>query len=230
MTPASNTDISGVLFDLDGTLVDTAPDFIHCVNLLRIEHDLPPLEESEIRKVVSDGARAMIKLAINMDADHVDFPRTRQHFLDLYEQKIADHSALFEGFEALLNDLSNASIPWGVVTNKPRHYAVLLLEKLGWLNKMQTLVCPDDVTHAKPDPEPMLLACSQLNLDPRRCLYVGDHERDIQAGKNANMPTVAAGYGYVHHPDEAYEWQADHTFSSALKLCDWLKTTLIKAT
>lgn len=216
-----------ILFDLDGTLIDTAGDFIAVLNQMRSAAHLPLLEEHAIRAVVSDGARAMIKLAFGIEENDPKFASIRQQFLDLYLENIANHSHLFPGLEQLLAWCQAQQIPWGIVTNKPRLYSEALLEKLN-LAHLGTLVCPDDVKHAKPHPEPMLKACAQLGITPEQCLYVGDHVRDIDAGKNANMPTIAAGYGYVHTADSALSWQADWTVQSSIDLHKLAVTLLRK--
>jgi len=219
--------LHGVLFDLDGTLIDTAPDFIYCLNLLRQEYGLAPLADDDIRKVVSDGARAMISLAFNIQEGDDGFETKRQEFLSLYETHIAVESRLFSGLGTLLTDLERANIPWGIVTNKPRKYSLLLLDALGLLPRLSSLVCADDVTHPKPNSEPMLKACGEMRLEPSNVVYVGDHKRDIEAGHNTNMPTIAAAYGYVHEDDEAQTWNADWIANSGEELSEQLKSLLL---
>ena len=214
----SSTKYQAVLFDLDGTLIDTAPDFVLCLNLLRQEHGLTALSDTNIRKVVSDGARAMISLAFGIKEGDAGFEEKKLRFLDLYEQHIAEKSELYPGLEQCLLFCQEQNIPWGIITNKPRKYSELLLTKLGLMNNLATLVCADDVTNAKPNKEPMLKACNEISLPTESCLYVGDHKRDIDAGKNANMPTIAAAYGYVHNEDEAESWQANWTVQSGEEL------------
>lgn len=216
----------GVLFDLDGTLIDTAEDFILCLNDLRSEYGLSPLPANEIRKVVSDGARAMIKLAFNIEESDRNFEERKLQFLDLYLNNIARKSRLFSGLECTINWCEANAIPWGIVTNKPRLYSEALLRALDLHTRINTLVCPDDVTNTKPDPEPLLKACDEINISTNQCLYVGDHARDIEAGKRANMPTIAAAYGYVHHSDEAQSWQADWCVTTSDELNTLLQTIL----
>jgi len=228
MSQASHpsADYQGVLFDLDGTLIDTAEDFILCLNDLRKADKLAPLPADEIRKVVSDGARAMIKLAFGINETDTDFEEKKQQFLDLYLNNIARKSSLFNGLDKTLEWCEANQIPWGIVTNKPRLYSEALLEALQLSDRINTLVCPDDVTHTKPDPEPLFKACSHIKLPPQQCLYVGDHARDIEAGKRANMATIAAAYGYVHSEDEAQSWQADWCVTSSDELNHLLQTLL----
>jgi phosphoglycolate phosphatase len=228
MSQASHpsADYQGVLFDLDGTLIDTAEDFILCLNDLRKADKLAPLPADEIRKVVSDGARAMIKLAFGINETDTDFEEKKQQFLDLYLNNIARKSSLFNGLDKTLEWCEANQIPWGIVTNKPRLYSEALLDALQLSDRINTLVCPDDVTHTKPDPEPLFKACSHIKLPPQQCLYVGDHARDIEAGKRANMATIAAAYGYVHSEDEAQSWQADWCVTSSDELNHLLQTLL----
>lgn len=215
-----------VLFDLDGTLIDTAPDFIVCLNDLRAEYSLPPLANLEIRKVVSDGARAMVGLAFNATEADEGFDGKKQRFLDIYTENICRESQLFDSLDTLLNWCDKNHIPWGIVTNKPRKFSELLLTKLGLSDALSSLVCADDVANPKPNAEPMLKACAELNVPPEECLYVGDHKRDIDAGKNANMKTVAAGYGYVHDEHEALSWNADWTVQTSSELTTLLMELL----
>lgn len=217
-----------VLFDLDGTLIDTAPDFIVCLNQVRAEYDLPALPFHDIRKVVSDGARAMVSLAFGIKEGAEGFEDKRQRFLDLYTNNIANESCLFEGLEQTLLYCEQNNIPWGIVTNKPRRFSELLLAQLGLDKTIGSLVCADDVTNAKPNAEPMYKACAELNIEPEMVLYVGDHDRDIKAGKNANMKTIAAAYGYVHDESEAQSWNADWTVQTGSEL-NTLLQGLLKA-
>lgn len=213
---------SVVLFDLDGTLVDTAPDFIYCLNLQRALHNLPALPDAEIRAQVSNGARALIGLGFGLTPDDDDYPRQHAELLALYEQHLVRESRLFDGLGDVLALLENAGIAWGVVTNKPRRFSEPLMHGLGLAQRCATLVCPDDVARTKPDPEPLLLACRQVGAHATEGVYVGDHVRDIEAGRSAGMLTVAAGYGYVLHPQETAQWNAAYTVDSGSALYHWL--------
>ena len=217
---------NAVLFDLDGTLIDTAEDFVACLNKLLVLKGKSPLPAADIRKVVSDGARAMVTLAFNIKEGENGFEDLKQQFLDMYLDNIANHSQLFPSLDGLLDWCHEQCIPWGIVTNKPRKYAEPLITALRLDSTMATLVCPDDVKNTKPDPEPMLKACSEISINSENCLYVGDHARDILAGKNANMKTIAAGYGYVHSPQEALSWQAHWTVNTSQELTTLLKSLL----
>ena len=205
-----NTAVDCVLFDLDGTLVDTAPDFLIVVNQLLAEHKAPPMDETAVRQTVSDGARALIKLMFAIDEGDEHFPSLLQRLLELYGIQIKQTQAeLYQGMDELLTQLDNTGIPWGIVTNKPEPYAVPLLSKLNLLERCGVLVCPEHVKERKPSAEPILLACERLKRSPRRAVYFGDHERDMQAAKNAGAIAIAATYGYLHQGAEPERWQAD---------------------
>ena len=198
-----------VLFDLDGTLIDTAPDFIRCLNELRQTHGLPALPAPHIRRSVSNGARAMIRVGFGLEPDHPDYLEKHTAFLDLYEAGIAVETALFEGMDRILEGLEARDIPWGIVTNKPVRFAAPLIKALDLAERCSTLICPDHVTDRKPHPEALLLACREVGADPATGVYVGDHERDIEAGRNAGMTTIAVRYGYIEQPEAVDLWQAD---------------------
>ncbi|UNU72534.1 HAD-IA family hydrolase [Moraxella nasovis] len=215
-----------VLFDLDGTLIDTASDFIRIIRLMCDKYDYPCPLDSQIREQVSAGSRAMVQLMFGNTADFNDdkLAAYRQEFLDLYEADICVDSRLFEGLDELLTTLEQRSIPWGIVTNKPRYLAQTLLDRLNLSKRCAVLVCPDDVEHTKPSPEPMFLACNALNIAAKDCIYVGDHLRDIQAGNAANMLTVAVKYGYLSADDKAnlQAWQADIVVDTPKDLVDMI--------
>lgn len=204
------TSIECVLFDLDGTLVDTAPDFVSVVNKLLMEHGKEAIDQALIKQTVSDGARALVSLAFDIEKNHDDFEVLHQRLLSLYEKEL-EHSnaALYPGIDHLLGRLEEAEIKWGIVTNKPEKYTLKLLTKLDLLKRCGSLVCPDHVSFTKPHPEPILLACEQLDVSTERVVYLGDHIRDIQSAKNADVIAVAAAYGYLHKDSKAEDWYAD---------------------
>ncbi len=213
--------IQAVLFDLDGTLFDTAPDFVAVVNRLRHEDGLPALGESLIRAQVSNGARALVTLAYELEEGEPGFAELRQRLLDAYRSHLAVHTCTFPGIDRLLETLEARAIPWGIVTNKPSTYTDPLLDGLGYRSRCAAVVCPDHVSRTKPDPEPLLLACSQLEIDPRHCIYIGDHQRDIDAGRAAGMLTAACAYGYIDPASPPDSWQADYIAQEASDLLDW---------
>ncbi len=210
---------AAVLFDLDGTLIDTAPDFVRVLNELRLKHDRPALDFNVIRPAVSAGARAMVQVGFpEYSLDSAEFATLRQEFLDNYGLGLAQESRLFEGMERLLVALEARTIPWGIVTNKPRIYSEALLAGLQLDKRCQVLVCPDDVSQTKPHPEPMYLACKTLNVSPEHTVYVGDHIRDIQAGNNAGMATIAVGFGYIPAGENITDWQANYCINTVADL------------
>jgi len=200
---------SAILFDLDGTLIDTAPDFIRCLNQLRQQHRLPPLPAAQIRRSVSNGARAMIRLGFGLDQGQEGYTEKHTAFLDLYEAGVANETTLFAGMSDLLSQLEQRRIPWGIVTNKPARFATPLIKALGLAERCAALVCPDHVAQRKPHPEALILACRKIDAIPGRAIYIGDHERDIEAGRNAGMKTIAVRYGYIEQPEAIDLWQAD---------------------
>lgn len=209
---------SAVLFDLDGTLIDTAPDFFRVLNIQRERHNLKPLSFATVRQTVSDGARALIRLSFSITEEHAEFETLRQELLDLYLDQIAVDSRLFEGFEDVLGALESNDILWGIVTNKPRLYSEPLLAQLGLSDRMATLICPDDVKKTKPHPEPLFKAADQMEVTIDHVWYVGDHVRDIDAGRRAGITTIAAAYGYVSSSDNISNWRADHVINSPVEL------------
>lgn len=205
--------VQAVLFDLDGTLIDTAPDFIRIIGLMCQQAQIQVPADELIRAQVSEGARAMVQLIYpDLEINSPELLAIRQQFLDIYQHNIAVDTCLFAQMDNLLDALDTLGLPWGIVTNKPRGLSELLLAALNLTTRCQVLVCPEDVTHSKPHPEPMYLAAQQLGIAPEHIIYVGDHPRDIDAGRAAGMPTVLAAYGYLPpaYRDDLEAWQADH--------------------
>jgi 2-phosphoglycolate phosphatase len=210
------TSIECVLYDLDGSLIDTAVDFVTVVNKLLLENGRPAMNPEPIYHTVSDGARALVKLAFDIEEDHAEFTDLNQRLLELYYQQLeATEATLYPGLDRLLEKLEQKQIPWGIVTNKPELYTVLLLDKLNLRARCGTLVCPDHVAQRKPHPEPILLACKQLGVSTERTVYIGDHQRDIQAAKNADVIAIAAAYGYLPLDARVEEWPADFILQAA---------------
>lgn len=218
--------IDAVLFDLDGTLLDTAPEFAVVVNQLRAEHGMAALPFAAIRRTVSHGARALVSLAFEIEPETAGFEALRLRLLELYAANLASNTRVFPGIGDVLGFLSQRQIPWGVITNKPSQYAKPLLDAMAFAVPCATLVCPDHVSQSKPHPEPMLLACRQLGCRPEHSVYVGDHRRDIEAGSAAGMLTIAAAYGYVDEQDPADSWAADHIVASAADISALLRKHL----
>lgn len=213
---ALETSIECVLFDLDGTLIDTAPDFVQVVDTLLAEHNRPPIDSRLIYQTVSDGARALVKLAFAIEEEHADFAHLQQRLLAIYYQQLRQtESALYPGMDELLANLEATGIAWGIVTNKPEKYSLRLLDNLGLLQRCKSLVCPEHVAERKPSPQPILHACRQLNRSTERTVYIGDHPRDIQAAKNADVIAIAAAYGYLAADTRVEDWYADFILQAA---------------
>jgi 2-phosphoglycolate phosphatase len=196
-----------VLFDLDGTLLDSAPDFIAIINTLLSENHLPNVDPSTLREQVSEGARAM--LSVGFGKRHPQLEALLSDMLERYHQAPCVYSQLFDGFYPLFNRIEENHLSWGVVTNKPRRFSEQILHTLELDQRCSILICPEDVKETKPSPEPLLLASKQLELSPRKIIYVGDHIRDIQSAKAAQMYSIAALYGYIKADEDTNSWQAD---------------------
>lgn len=218
--------MKAVLFDLDGTLIDTAADFIRIIQAMCRAEGRAVVSAELIRTQVSEGARAMVQLVYpELSVEDPVFLAHRQRFLEIYGADIAVDTELFESMQLLLEELEAHAIPWGIVTNKPRGLSESLLNALDLTERCAVLVCPEDVVQTKPDPEPMFLAAQQLKIDPKQIIYVGDHPRDIDAGRNAQMYTILAAYGYLplQHKDDLNAWQADCIVENVVELHQVIK-------
>lgn len=201
--------LQAVLFDMDGTLLDSAPDFIAITQAMRTARGLPPLADKLIRDQISGGARAMVASAFDEAPDSAAFEVLRQEFLERYQQHCAVLTRPFEGIEALLDDIEQARLLWGVATNKPLRYAEPIMQGLKLAERSAVLVCPDHVERSKPAPDMLLLACQQMGVNPEAVLFVGDDARDIESGRAAGCRTAAVTYGYIHPEDNPRNWGAD---------------------
>lgn len=211
---------AAILFDLDGTLVDTAPDFVFVVNQLRQQYKLEQLPGGCIRDQVSNGGSALTRLTWGINDDDPEFPKRRSELLDCYSSHLGAASGYFPGFSAVLAELELLGIQWGIVTNKPRRFTEPLLERLDI--EPASLVCADDVENAKPAPDALLLGAQKLDCRPADCWYVGDHKRDIEAALAANMFSIAVLFGYIEPHDDPTSWGAD----ALIKRPDQLLTLL----
>lgn len=218
-------EFSGILFDLDGTLLDTALDFVPAVNEVRQEMGLPELALSDIRPHVSHGAKRLVHECLAVDEQQSKFERTLNRLLDAYERSLASEARLFEGMEHLLQSFDDWGLPWGIVTNKPKRFTEPLLAALGLDKKSRCIVSGDTLLQRKPDPAPLSYACHQMHISPAEALYVGDAERDILAGKRAGMQTAVALFGYLADTDEPAKWEADYELQSVNDLFSILKPT-----
>lgn len=216
------TKISTVLFDLDGTLIDTAPDMAAALDILCDEEQHARLPFSEVRPVVSNGSVALVKLAFGEQLESQTLDRLKQRYLEIYQNSLAVQSQLFEEMNDLLTYLEQNNIKWGVVTNKPGWLTEPLMETLGLHLRAACIVSSDSTVNRKPHPEPMYYACKLADSRPEECIYVGDARRDIEAGQNAGMKTVIAKYGYIGAWEKTEDWQADYSIQRPSQLLDYL--------
>ena len=198
-----------VLFDLDGTLVDTAPDLGRAANEVRAEAGLSPLPVADYRPVASAGARGLLKVAFGIDPAHPTFPQRRERFLACYRAGLSRESRLFPGIDAALVAFERARVPWGIVTNKPQWLTEPLLADLGLAARSAVSLGAMEGLKPKPAPDALLRACALLQLAPAQCVYVGDDLRDVTAARAAGMPVLAAGWGYVGWGEPIERWNAD---------------------
>ncbi|GAA5787028.1 phosphoglycolate phosphatase [Chitiniphilus shinanonensis] len=201
--------VQAVLFDLDGTLADTAADLGGALNRMLLEEGLPPQPYAAIRPLASHGVRGLLGLGYGITPEHPDFERLRERFLAHYETHLCDETRLFDGIAPLIEALAQRGLPWGIVTNKPMRFTDPLVLRLTWPTAPGVVVSADTVGVAKPDPRPMRYAAETLGVAPERCWYVGDAERDIAAGRAVGMKTVLANWGYIASTDLPLSWGAD---------------------
>ena len=201
--------LKAVIFDLDGTLVDTADEFVPVVQGLRAEHGHDAMDPQRIRASVSNGARALVSLGLDINEDALEFESKRLRLLELYSQVVGTMASPYPGIESLLARLQAKGIVWGISTNKPRAYTEPLLARLNIQPPPGSVVCPDDITNRKPHPESLYRNCHDLHCAPHEAIYIGDHLRDIEAGRRAGMYTIAAAYGYIEENDDPQGWGAN---------------------
>jgi len=214
--------IKCILFDLDGTLLDTSYDFAYALNQTLRDFNQPGLRYQDIRKTVSQGGLAMTKLGFPaLEGDELE--EKRQHFLKIYFENIAHHTQIFPGLQSGLQSLADDSIPWGIVTNKPGWLTEKLLEHIQFPCEPLSVIAGDTLKVRKPNPEPMHLAASQCGVRPEECLYLGDHPRDIEAGINAGMKTGAALFGYLPEEAENSDWPADYFFETPIEISHFIE-------
>ncbi len=214
--------ISAVLFDLDGTLVDTAPDMVAALNTLRTEEGLEDLPYALARAQVSHGSSGLVSLAFPA-ASGPSFEALRARFLSLYSERLAVDTQLFAGCAQLLTTLEQQGLPWGIVTNKPGFLATPLLRALQLSNRAGCIVAGDTLPQRKPHPAPLLHAADLLGVAAPRCLYVGDAERDVQSARSAGMTVLVASYGYLDDEDDTASWQPDGHVAAPLDILSWLQ-------
>jgi phosphoglycolate phosphatase len=215
-------DIRTVLFDLDGTLADTAPDLADCLNQMRGEQGQAPLPYALIRPEASHGSRALLRLGFGVTPDDAEFTPLQQRFLEIYQHRLCDKTRLFPGMRRTLERLRERGLNWGIVTNKPAWLTEPLVERLGIRREAVCVISGDTTANSKPHPEPMLHACQLAGSPPEATVYVGDAERDIQAGRQAGTHTLVALFGYIGHNEHPRDWGADGAIEQPEDLLNWL--------
>ncbi len=220
MNAAQVSPFSGVFFDLDGTLADTAPDLVAAANQLLVARQLSPMPYEVLRPRASAGARGLIRGAFGIDPDHPDFMVLRDEFFANYEKALLVDSVIFDGVDHLLDQLDQAKLPWGIVTNKSERFTNPLTDLMGLRQRAISTVSGDTTPYSKPHPEPILHAARMANIDPSKSVYVGDDIRDIVAGKAAGMKTIAAAYGYCGCDEPPEAWGADYLVRHPLELLE----------
>ena len=215
--------IDAVLFDLDGTLIDSAPDLAAAADKMRTDRGLESLPLSLYRPMAGAGARGMLAVAFGLTPDDARFDRLKEEFFVNYEACLVVQTYAFEGVCELIASICQSGREWGVVTNKATRFTVPLTQAMPLFATARTIISGDTTPHAKPHPAPLLEAARQLGLSPERCMYVGDDERDIVAGRAAGMPTVAAAYGYLGTAADILRWKADFTIDKPFELLKLLK-------
>lgn len=208
MSELNGAEYNAVLFDLDGTLVDTAPDMVAVLHLLQQEYGLDPAPYELARSNVSNGAIGLLRVGFP-DIEIGFGDEMHQQYLERYAEMICEESRVFDGLIELLDQLEDMGCPWGIVTNKPEHLTRPLLAALKLADRSACIVSGDTLSVRKPDPAPLLLACDMIGVDPETSIYIGDAGRDIEAGQRAGMATIAAAYGYITEDDDPREWDAD---------------------
>lgn len=216
--------LRAVFFDLDGTLLDTAPDLAKALNKLLLAKQRPALDFDAVRRVVSNGANAMLELAFDSRPGDLGFDALREALLNYYLEDLAGDTQPFAGIETLLNNITQCGLSWGIVTNKPWPYTEPLMQQFEFASHPATIVCPEHVKERKPAPDALYHACDTVGCRPSEAIYVGDHERDILCGINAGMPTVAVGYGYIASDDHHERWNATHSVKYAKEIWPIVQT------
>lgn len=217
------TDIEAVLFDLDGTLIDSAPDLGAAADRMRTCRGLPPLPLERYRAMAGAGARGMLGVAFGMTPEDPEYEAMREEFFRNYESAMTEQTRVFDGVAELVARLQERGLRWGVVTNKSARFTLPLTRLISLFASSGTVVSGDTTPYAKPHPAPLLEAARRLNVEPSRCIYVGDDERDVIAGRAAGMGTVAATYGYLGSNADVIKWGADAPIDSPLSLLGLLK-------
>ena len=215
--------VDAVLFDLDGTLVDSAPDLAGAANEMRVARGLGPVPFEQLRPMVGAGARGMVGAAFGVVPGQQGYEALRDDFLARYERRLLKETAVFAAMEPVLRRLEAVPLAWGIVTNKALRFARPLIEGLALHDRAAVLIGGDSTPFSKPHPEPLLAAARGIGVDPARCVYVGDDHRDMRAGRAAGMATLAAGWGYLGAGEAIGDWGADAVIAAPPALLSWLE-------
>lgn len=215
--------IRAILFDLDGTLIDSAPDLGAAADQMRVARGLPSLPMADYRPFAGSGARGMLRVAFGMQPEDAEFPTMREEFFQNYERRMTQDTTVFDGVSDMLASIVARQLHWGVVTNKSKRFTEPLSRQMALFASAGAVVSGDTTPHAKPHPEPLLEAARRIGVAPQDCVYVGDDERDIIAGRAAGMHTVAAVYGYLGEKQSVAHWEADDVINSPHELLKRLK-------
>jgi phosphoglycolate phosphatase len=221
--PARFTDVQAVLFDLDGTLIDSAPDLAAAADAMRLARGLPSLPLAQYRPMAGAGARGLLAVAFGMTPEHADYGTLREEFFCNYERSLTQRTQIFDGVPELLEAFANQGLKWGVVTNKAERFTLPLTGSMALFATAGAIVSGDTTPHAKPHPAPLLEAARRMGVDASRCVYVGDDERDIVAGLAAGMATVAVTYGYLGAQADTTRWGANATINCVNELLPLLQ-------
>jgi N-acetyl-D-muramate 6-phosphate phosphatase len=222
MTPVQTQPHALVLFDLDGTLIDSAPDLAGAANAMRVARGMTPLPVTALRPMVGAGARGMVRLAFDVHPGDADYESLRSEFLDRYEHACLVHTAIFDAVRPILDTLDMQGRRWGIVTNKAERFTHRIVDGLGLGRRAATVVCGDTTPHSKPHPAPLLEAARRGGVQAAHCVYVGDDARDVQAGRAAGMATLAAAWGYLGQSEPIDAWGADAVLQEPAALLHWL--------
>ena len=220
--PPQRMPVRAVLFDLDGTLADTAADLGNALNRVRADRALPPLPLATLRPQASHGARGLLAAGFGIGKEHADFAPLRDAFLAYYADALCEQTTLFPETDRVLAEIERRGLRWGIVTNKAARFTVPVVERLALAARAGAVICGDTTAQSKPHPAPLLAGAAALAVEPGRCVYVGDAERDIIAGRAAGMRTLFAAYGYVGADETPAAWNADGELDSLPELLDWL--------
>jgi len=210
-----------MLFDLDGTLLDTAPDLCFALNSALNEQGFERISDAVITPFISQGAVGMVRQALG-SSEHPQYESILALMLEIYTDNLANHTTLFEGMDQVLNRIETRNLHWGIVTNKRTRFTQSILKQLDLFDRASCIICGDTTANKKPHPRPMLAACRQLQIKPMECIFIGDSLKDIQAGNRAGMSTLVAGYGYIAEHDQPENWNACGTVNAPSELLYWI--------